>query len=172
MHWSSKSAQSFLLGAAARNEQKKTESLGLLYVDPLWAGPLHRLMMSFVSWGVSPNVMNCVEFGFDRWFVNCPNFLLMKVTVFKPSLNCMWPLDNFPSLFVSRVHMSEAESRFRQPLLGLSFHVGSKFWSFLAHIMKVDCLHILSTATDDRSLYLLESYESSLCHSLFKGWGN
>ena len=29
--------------------------------------PFDRLMMSFGPWGVPPNVMNCVEFGFDRW---------------------------------------------------------------------------------------------------------
>jgi hypothetical protein len=28
-------------------------------------GPFDRLMMSFGLWGVLPNVMNCVEFGFD-----------------------------------------------------------------------------------------------------------
>ena len=31
------------------------------------ADPFDRLIMSFGPWGVPPNVMNCVEFGFDRW---------------------------------------------------------------------------------------------------------
>ena len=35
-------------------------------------GPFDRLMMSFGPWRVPPNVMNCVEFGFDRWRVFGP----------------------------------------------------------------------------------------------------
>jgi hypothetical protein len=63
---SSKSAQPFLRGAMTRNEQKKRKPTESLYVDPLWAGPLWSADDEFWPMRFPPNVMNCVELGFDR----------------------------------------------------------------------------------------------------------